>query len=152
MRAPWQGEQFCAKMPAPFLICSGRNSCPSELCAAAAAQASANTKLMIFSTVMTSKRKRGTKSLRHQRKRPYRSAVRHVLELLAHPILVHPAEAGQRGNIDGDRVPGIGHIHDAVVDERLCLFAPLIVEAQVPHGHQALDVRFIDLLERAVAV
>src|SRR3984893_11043746 len=53
---------------------------------------------------------------------------------------------------DCDRGLGIGHVHHAVVDDRLCLLAPIVVETETPDRHQSLDRLLVDLLERAVAV
>ncbi len=56
------------------------------------------------------------------------------------------------GDVDGYRGFRIGDIHHAVIDQRLSLLAPLVIEAEAPDRDEALDVRFVDLLERAVAL
>ena len=56
------------------------------------------------------------------------------------------------GDVDRDRGPGIGDVHHAVVDDRLRLLAPVIVEAEIPDRHQPLDGLLVDLLERTVAL
>ena len=55
-------------------------------------------------------------------------------------------------DIDRHGVACIGHVHHAVVDDRLRLLAPVIVQAQAPHRHQALDGSRVDLVERAIAL
>ena len=46
----------------------------------------------------------------------------------------------------------VHHVHDAVVDRRLRQFARVVAEARAPDRHQPLDVRFVDLAQRAVLV
>ena len=52
-------------------------------------------------------------------------------------------------DVDGERPVAVHHVHHAVVDRRLRQLAHVVHEAQVPDRHQALDVRLVDLLERA---
>ena len=56
------------------------------------------------------------------------------------------------GDVDRDRELGVGDEHDAVVDERLPLLAVVAGQRRAPDRHQALHVRLVDLLQRAVAV
>src|SRR5262249_36607693 len=46
----------------------------------------------------------------------------------------------------------IHHVHHAVVDRRLRQFASVVAEARAPDRHESLDVRFIDLAQRAILV
>ena len=55
-------------------------------------------------------------------------------------------------NVDGEGPPAVDHIHDAVVNRRRCQFTLVIHEARAPDGDEALDIGFIDLLERAVTL
>ena len=55
-------------------------------------------------------------------------------------------------DVDCNRGFGIGHVHHAVVDDRLGLLAPIVVETETPDWHQPLDRLLVDLLERTVAV
>src|SRR5262245_26398371 len=55
-------------------------------------------------------------------------------------------------DVDRHRGFSIGDIHNAVVDDRLRLFAPIIVEAKIPDRYQPFDGLLVDLLERAVAL
>ena len=55
-------------------------------------------------------------------------------------------------NVDCDRGLGIGHVHHAVVDDRLGLLAPIVVETDNSRRLSRLDCLLIDLLERTVAV
>ena len=43
-------------------------------------------------------------------------------------------------------------VHDAVVDRRRGQLALVVHQARAPDRHQPLDVGFVDLLERAVAL
>src|SRR5262249_36084893 len=56
------------------------------------------------------------------------------------------------GDIDRDGRLGVGDVHHVVVDDRLRLLAPIVVEAEAPHRHQTLDALLIDLLERAITL
>jgi hypothetical protein len=56
------------------------------------------------------------------------------------------------GDVDRHSRLGISNVHHAVVDDRLRLLAPTVVEAETPHRHQALDGLLVDLVERAVAL
>ena len=80
------------------------------------------------------------------------NAAAHHARRLGRPLEVVLPNLLAGGNVDGDRRPGVGYVHHAVVDQRLRLLAPIVVEAQIPDRHQALEVRFVDLLERAIAV
>src|SRR5262249_17734178 len=53
---------------------------------------------------------------------------------------------------DRDRRLSVGDIHHAVVDDRLRLLAPIVVEAKIPNENQTLDGLLVDLFERAVAL
>src|SRR5262249_52197566 len=55
-------------------------------------------------------------------------------------------------HIDGKGPLSVDHIHDAVIDRRRCKFTLVIHEARAPDGHKALDVGFIDYLERTVTL
>ena len=55
-------------------------------------------------------------------------------------------------NVDGEGPFAVDHVHDAVVDRWRRQFTLVVHEARAPDGHQALDVGFVDLLERAVAL
>ena len=53
-----------------------------------------------------------------------------------------------------DRCGRLGntHVHDPVIDEWLCLSAPLIFQTHIPGRHQTLYIQLADLLERTVAM
>src|SRR5437016_4222336 len=55
-------------------------------------------------------------------------------------------------DINRDRRLGVGDIHHAVIDDRLRLLAPIVVEAKIPHRNQTLDGLLVDLFERAIAL
>ena len=55
-------------------------------------------------------------------------------------------------NVEGERPVSIHHVHHAVVDRRLRQFAGVVAEARAPDRHESLDVRFIDLAQRAILV
>src|SRR6202011_2231421 len=55
-------------------------------------------------------------------------------------------------NVDGEGPLTVDHIHDAVVNRWRCQFTLVIHEARAPDGHQSLEIGFIDLLERTVAL
>src|SRR5215813_12548242 len=55
-------------------------------------------------------------------------------------------------NVEGERPVSIHHVHHAVVDRRLRQFASVVAEARAPDRHDSLDVRFIDLAQRAILV
>src|SRR5262249_19277298 len=46
----------------------------------------------------------------------------------------------------------VHNVHHAVVDRGRCQLTLVVHDARTPDGYQALDIRFIDLLERAVAL
>ncbi len=54
-------------------------------------------------------------------------------------------------NVDGEGPLAIERVHNAVVNRRRGQFTLIIHHARIPDRHQALDVGFIDLLERTVA-
>src|SRR5262249_37173619 len=56
------------------------------------------------------------------------------------------------GDVDGKSPVAVHHVHDAVVDGRLRHLAGLVGKTRGPDRHQALDVRFADLAQRAVLV
>src|SRR5437868_2531207 len=97
---PWQGAQLRSKISAPARTCSGAKF--SSHHAAAHVATSATTALITLPHIM-----RLSKSFRHQRKGPYRTSGRHVLEFVAGLIAVDAADAGQ------DR-----HVLPAVLRER----------------------------------
>ena len=55
-------------------------------------------------------------------------------------------------NINGKTPLAVDDVHHAVVNRRLRQLAQFIHGAGVPDGHQALDIGFIDLVERAVTL
>ena len=55
-------------------------------------------------------------------------------------------------HVDGKRPLAVHDVHDAVVDRRRAQFAHVIHQARVPDRHEALDVRLVDLLKRAVVL
>src|SRR5260221_3429457 len=79
-------------------------------------------------------------------------AAAHDARRLGRPIerLLPDLLAGD--GVDRDRRPRVGDVHHAVVDDRLRLLAPVVVQAQVPHRHQAPDRVLVDLPERTVAL
>ena len=55
-------------------------------------------------------------------------------------------------DIDREGPLAVDGVDDAVVDRRRRELAQVVHQARAPHRHQPLDVRFVDLLERAVAL
>ena len=55
-------------------------------------------------------------------------------------------------NVEGERPVSIHHVHHPVVDRRLRQFAGVVAEARAPDRYESLNVRFIDLAQRAVLV
>src|SRR5262249_73858 len=55
-------------------------------------------------------------------------------------------------NVEGERPVSVHHVHDVVVDRRLRQLAGVVAEARAPDRYQSLDVRIVDLGQRAVLV
>src|SRR6478735_12399660 len=55
-----------------------------------------------------------------------------------------------RADIDCKSPVAVHDIHDAVIDGRLREITHVIIGAEAPDGNQPLDVRLVDLLERAI--
>ena len=55
-------------------------------------------------------------------------------------------------DVDGERPRPVDDIHDAVVDDRRGQFTQVIAQTRVPDRHESPNVRFVDLVERAVAL
>ena len=55
-------------------------------------------------------------------------------------------------DVDGEGPPAVDHVHDTVINRGRCQFTLVVHEAGAPDGHQALDIAFIDLRKRAVAL
>src|SRR5262249_20786217 len=93
-------------MVAPLLICAGGKSW-ARAPAAAPASSGAGTGGAGDETTAAARERAGTtrgrrvsaSSFGHQGERPHRSPARHVLELLAHPRHVHPAEPREHGDV-----------------------------------------------------
>jgi len=55
-------------------------------------------------------------------------------------------------DLDSDRCSRIRDVHHAVINNRLSLLAPIIIQAEAPDRHQPPDALLVDLVKRTVAM